>query len=54
MPRPLCFLTTFKIDDKTILLLGGCTKDRKVNSETTRTFKTAKVWKFDLLGPSFE
>lgn len=29
MPKALCYLSTFKLDKSSVILLGGCTKERK-------------------------
>lgn len=31
LPKALCFLCTFKVDETSVLILGGCTKERKTN-----------------------
>lgn len=54
LPKALCFLTTFKIDEKSLLILGGCTKERKSSQDTTKSFRSSKVFLFDILEPSFK
>jgi N-acetylneuraminic acid mutarotase len=29
MPKALCYLSTLKLDDSSVILFGGCTKERK-------------------------
>ena len=53
LPKALCFLTTFKLDEKSLLILGGCTKERKSSQDTTKAFRSSKVWLFDILEPGF-
>ena len=45
---------TYKVDDRAVLILGGCTKERKLTEEITRSVRTAKVWLFDLMSPGFQ
>jgi hypothetical protein len=54
LPKALCFLTTFKLDETSLLILGGCTKERKSSQDTTKAFRSSKVWRFDILEPSFK
>jgi hypothetical protein len=54
LPKALCFLSTFKVDEKSVLILGGCTKERRSTQDTTKSFRSSKVWLLDILEPSFK